>query len=149
MPTSRITPLDESAVFCQDNLAWPLLIKAIFKLYSSSSIDNAWLSGSCDLIKKQTVIKETNAYVTLGSTGVNLDNTSMLITEGNHITELETSVTPQKAGSKIEVNILLITGMNTVGTQIIGLFENSATSAVASFVKTIGNTVIPQQFLYE
>ena len=70
----------------------------------------------------------------------------MLITEGNHITELETSVTPQKAGSKIEVNILLITGMNTVGTQIIGLFENSATSAVASFVKTIGNTVIPQQF---
>jgi hypothetical protein len=61
------------------------------------------------------------------------------ITEGNHITQLECSITPESSGSRIEVNALVNLGTAVGGNITLALFKNSVTDAVASYPFQIAN----------
>ena len=79
------------------------------------------------------VYVESAAAVTLGASLIPIDNTIPQITEGNHITQLECSITPESPGSRIEVNALVNLGTAVGGNITLALFKNSVTDAVASY----------------
>jgi hypothetical protein len=79
------------------------------------------------------VYVESAAAVSLGASPIPSDNTIPQITEGNHITQLECSITPESSGSRIEVNALVNLGTAVGGNITLALFKNSVTDAVASY----------------
>lgn len=79
------------------------------------------------------VYVESAAVVSLGASPIPADNTIPQITEGNHITQLECSVTPESSGSRIEVNALVNLGCGAGANITLALFKNSVTDAVASY----------------
>lgn len=85
------------------------------------------------------VYVESAAAVSLGASAIPSDNTIPQITEGNHITQLECSITPESSGSRIEVNALVNLGIAGSGNITLALFKNSVTDAVASYPFQIAN----------
>jgi len=85
------------------------------------------------------VYVESAAAVSLGASAIPSDNTIPQITEGNHITQLECSITPESSGSRIEVNALVNLGIAGSGNMTLALFKNSVTDAVASYPFQIAN----------
>lgn len=85
------------------------------------------------------VYVESAAAVSLGASLIPSDNTIPQITEGNHITQLECSITPESSGSRIEVNALVNLGTAVGGNITLALFKNSVTDAVASYPFQIAN----------
>lgn len=85
------------------------------------------------------VYVESAAAVSLGASLIPADNTIPQITEGNHITQLECSITPESSGSRIEVNALVNLGTAVGGNITLALFKNSVTDAVASYPFQIAN----------
>jgi hypothetical protein len=86
-------------------------------------------------ITTSNVYVETAAFTSLGATAIPLDDTIPQITEGNHITALECSITPSSSGNRIEVDAFINLGIRNAaaGNMVLALFKNSATDAVASY----------------
>lgn len=86
-------------------------------------------------ITASNIYVETTAFTSLGTTAIPSDNTIPQITEGNHITALECSITPLSSGNRIEVDALINLGATSglPTNMTLALFKNSATDAVASF----------------
>ena len=86
-------------------------------------------------ITASNIYVETTAFTSLGTTAIPSDNTIPQITEGNHITALECSITPLSSGNRIEVDAWINLGATSgfPTNMTLALFKNSATDAVASF----------------
>ena len=86
-------------------------------------------------ITTSNIYVETTAVTSLGATAIPSDNTIPQITEGNHITTLECSITPLSSGNRIEVDALINLGATSglPTNMTLALFKNSATDAVASY----------------
>jgi hypothetical protein len=86
-------------------------------------------------ITTSNVYVESAIITSIGAVSLPADNTIPQITEGNHITALECSITPSSSGNRIEVNALINLGTASgTGTNMtLALFKNSATDAVASY----------------
>jgi hypothetical protein len=84
-------------------------------------------------ITTSNVYVETAAFTSLGVNNIPFDDTLPQITEGNHSTALECSITPLSSGNKIEVDALINLGALNPTNMTLALFKNSATDAVASY----------------
>ena len=86
-------------------------------------------------ITTSNVYVETAAFTSLGVNNIPFDDTLPQITEGNHITTLECSITPLSSGNRIEVDALINLGATSglPTNMTLALFKNSATDAVASY----------------
>ena len=86
-------------------------------------------------ITTSNVYVETAAFTSLGVNNIPFDDTLPQITEGNHITALECSITPLSSGNRIEVDALINLGATSglPTNMTLALFKNSATDAVASY----------------